>query len=167
MRLTEQQIKEDDERWANRDIIEELQFCGVNVRPHNQTTKNDVRFNAWLCRGALKLIAGICSINSEAGGRMMDLIDRQRLLAEARKLNSTITGRDKPFPVAEAFMEAINRQPTVEPRAKGHWVPAKGGGCYCSECEEYALDEADGRYISVSVKSNYCPNCGAVMKGEV
>ena len=158
MRLTEQQIKEDDERWANRDIIEELQFCGVNVRPHNQTTKNDVRFNAWLCRGALKLIAGICSINSEAGGRMMDLIDRQRLLAEARKLNSTITGRDKPFPVAEAFMEAINRQPTVEPRAKGHWIKSDSPGRIlpyeCSECGN-----------ATTWHYNFCDECGADMRG--
>ena len=139
------------------------------------------------------------------------LIDKQRLLEDARKLKSAITGRDKPFPVAEAFMDviekqpekrtqertethacdcisrqaaidAINRaetkeaarwsveelpsaQPTIEPRAKGHWVPQKGGGCYCSECEEYALDRTDGRYVSVSVMSNFCPNCGADMRG--
>ena len=56
-------------------------------------------------------------------------------------------------------------QPTIESRAKGHWVPQKGGGVCCSECGKYALDEADGRYISVSVKSNFCPNCGADMRG--
>ena len=67
MRLTEQEMKEDDERWADRDIIAELQFCGRNVRSYNQTTKMDVRFNAWVCRRVLKLIAGICAINSEAG----------------------------------------------------------------------------------------------------
>jgi len=62
--------------------------------------------------------------------------------------------------------ELPSAQPTIEPRAKGHWVPAKGGGVCCSECGKYALDEADGRYISVSVKSNFCPNCGADMRGE-
>jgi hypothetical protein len=57
----------------------------------------------------------------------MGLIDKQRLLAEARKLNSTITGRDKPFPVAEAFMEVINRQPTIEQRPKSRKVVKSNG----------------------------------------
>lgn len=59
----------------------------------------------------------------------------------------------------------INKMPTVELRAKGHWIPQKGGGVCCSECAEYALDRADGRYVLVSVKSNFCPNCGADMRG--
>ena len=66
----------------------------------------------------------------------------------------------------KAWIENLpSAQPTIEPRAKGHWVTAKGGGCYCSECEEYALDRTDGRYVSVSVMSNFCPNCGADMRG--
>ena len=62
--------------------------------------------------------------------------------------------------------EEIDEMPTVEQRAKGHWIPQKGGGICCSECAEYALDRTDGRYVSVSVKSNFCPNCGADMRGE-
>jgi len=42
---------------------------------------------------------------------MGGLIDKQRLLEDARKLKSAITGRDKPFPVAEAFMDVIEKQP--------------------------------------------------------
>lgn len=69
MRLTEQQMKEDDERWADRDIITELQFCGRDVRPYNQTTKMDVRFNAWLCRKALKLMKDIARIRLNGSGK--------------------------------------------------------------------------------------------------
>ena len=77
-----------------------------------------------------------------------------------------VCGKDCECVEYMALRDLPSAQPTIEPRAKGHWVPQKGGGCYCSECEEYALDEADGRYISVSVKSNFCPNCGADMRGE-
>lgn len=52
-------------------------------------------------------------------------------------------------------------------RKTGKWIDQKGGGCYCSECGKYALDESDGNFIHVSVKSNFCPNCGAsMMEGE-
>lgn len=55
--------------------------------------------------------------------------------------------------------------PTIEPqRMRGKWIDQKGGGCCCSECGRYALDEPDGNFIHVAVKSNYCPNCGADMR---
>ena len=96
---------------------------------------------------------------------MSDLVDRRTAIDD---LHSKDPSQVWDTADVEVWLNALpSAQPTIEPRAKGHWVPAKGGGCYCSECEEYALDEADGRYISVSVKSNFCPNCGAVMKGEV
>ena len=55
----------------------------------------------------------------------------------------------------------------VEPqRMRGKWIDQKGGGCCCSECGRYALDEPDGNFIHVAVKSNYCPNCGCQMNGD-
>jgi len=61
---------------------------------------------------------------------------------------------------------AIEDAPTVEPqRMRGKWIDQNGGGCCCSECGRYALDEPDGNFIHVAVKSNYCPNCGADMRG--
>ena len=56
--------------------------------------------------------------------------------------------------------------PSVQPEPNtGHWVSQKGGGCCCSECGRYALDEVDGSFIHVAFKSNFCPHCGAYMKG--
>ncbi len=59
-----------------------------------------------------------------------------------------------------------NGTPPVEERKKGKWIYQKDGGCCCSECGEYALDKPDRNFIHVSVKSNFCPYCGADMRGE-
>lgn len=61
--------------------------------------------------------------------------------------------------------EALDTVPSVTPKRKtGKWIDQKGGGCCCSECGRYALDEVDGNFIHVAAKSNYCPNCGADMR---
>ncbi len=65
---------------------------------------------------------------------MGELIDKQRLLVEARKLKSAITGRDKPFPVADAFMDVIEKRPeTHEERTETH-------ACDCIS-RQAAIDE--------------------------
>ena len=48
----------------------------------------------------------------------------------------------------------------------GKWIDQKGGGCCCSECGNYALDEIDGNFVHVALKSNYCPYCGSRMEGK-
>lgn len=57
----------------------------------------------------------------------------------------------------------IEQLPSVHPKAKtGHWISREGGGqvlpfwgkYQCSECGECAEN------------NNFCPNCGAEMKGE-
>jgi len=66
-----------------------------------------------------------------------------------------------------SVMEQIKTMTTIEPqRMRGKWIDQKGGGCCCSECGGYALDEPDGNFIHVAVKSNYCPNCGCQMNGD-
>lgn len=65
------------------------------------------------------------------------------------------------------LLEVINHLEALpSARRNGKWIDQKGGGCCCSECGKYALDEIDGNYIHVAFKSSYCPNCGAEMKGE-
>ena len=51
----------------------------------------------------------------------------------------------------------------AEPRT-GKWEPQSGGGYCCSVCGRYAMDKADGRIVMISVKSKFCPNCGAKME---
>ena len=56
MRLTDDIIAMDDERFKGRNICEELAFCGRWVKPRMSMTFDDIRFQAWLCRAALSLI---------------------------------------------------------------------------------------------------------------
>jgi hypothetical protein len=57
------------------------------------------------------------------------------------------------------FQEVVNE---AQPK-EGHWI--EGGiyrdviECYCSECGQLMTTAA-------TVRMNYCPNCGAKMKGE-
>lgn len=45
-------------------------------------------------------------------------------------------------------------------RPKGEWIE-NVQSCKCSKCDSYALYWND-----IPVLSNYCPNCGANMRGE-
>ena len=55
--------------------------------------------------------------------------------------------------------QIIADAPTIEERKKGKWIDKSGGiECawnYCSVCGEQAIDLYD-----------FCPNCGADMRGE-
>lgn len=54
-----------------------------------------------------------------------------------------------------------------EERLPGKWE-LRGERCYCSECGEEAINlefESDV-YSSSYCLTNYCPNCGADMRGE-
>ena len=60
--------------------------------------------------------------------------------------------------------KAIEALPPAQPELKeGHWI--EGGiyrdviECYCSECGQLMT-------TAVTVRMNFCPNCGAKMKGE-
>lgn len=62
----------------------------------------------------------------------------------------------------QTILNLPSTQPTIEPR-KGKWIPDRiNRGWYkCSECHGYAPTLATG----VEFLSNYCPYCGADMKG--
>lgn len=59
-------------------------------------------------------------------------------------------------------LEAIDAQPTVElQRMKGRWIGYAGTiGAECSECHKW-LDVIQG-----TAEMNYCPNCGAELRGD-
>ena len=64
------------------------------------------------------------------------------------------------------ILQAIQEQPTVElERKKGKWIKAideNGEAWSCSECTtEYIVDEMD----EFPKWANFCPNCGADMRG--
>ena len=63
--------------------------------------------------------------------------------------------------IAEKIEEASTAD-VVEVR-HGKWEYIEEDDCYiCSNCKASALNN----YRSLSVNSNYCPNCGAKMGGE-
>jgi len=52
-----------------------------------------------------------------------------------------------------------------EERQQGEWIGNAFDEHYCNKCGHYALwsEEADGYY---EVQSDFCPNCGANMRGD-
>lgn len=59
----------------------------------------------------------------------------------------------------DKIMEMIESLPPVTPTEKtGRWVAER----YCSECE---WDKKDAELVC-NIPTNYCPNCGADMRGK-
>ena len=56
MRLTDEQVMQDNKRFANCNALAELKYCGWDI-PHRKSITNDeIRFYAWLCRSAVALL---------------------------------------------------------------------------------------------------------------
>ena len=89
---------------------------------------------------------------------MSDLIDRQQAIDDIWTVS----------PLAHLDREWIDRWlrqlPSAQPK-KGRWISADAifGGVpfYCSECGENTRDTVMGE-----PRWNFCPNCGADMRGE-
>lgn len=66
------------------------------------------------------------------------------------------------FNSVETIGEWIDNAPSVVPKPKeGAWITACNSyEIICSNCESEAFSE-DGEYV----KTNFCPNCGARMRG--
>ena len=66
----------------------------------------------------------------------------------------------------EVYEEKLRELPPAQPeRIKGRWISADaifgGEPFYCSECGENTRDTVMGK-----PRWNFCPNCGADMRGE-
>ena len=56
MILTDEQVMQDNKRFANYNALTELMHCGWNI-PHRKSITNDeIHFYAWLCRSAFALL---------------------------------------------------------------------------------------------------------------
>ena len=88
---------------------------------------------------------------------MTDLISREDTIREIVKRSAT------DFMDVEAIatvIHIVNQMPSVEERPKGRWIDYRASNgilCYkCSECKTtYGF-----------LKTPFCPNCGADMRGE-
>ena len=90
-------------------------------------------------------MSGYISIQS-----VYDLIDKGYLVSnhnpkKIRKLISELPSAD------------------VRENVRGEWIDTSEG-TYCSRCNKFPYD--DGEYRLVGWRSNFCPNCGADMRGE-
>jgi hypothetical protein len=93
----------------------------------------------------------------------MRLIDADKL-PEHKFTIVTAKGSDFMRGWNHAIDAIVDNEPTVE-RPTGHWFlldECSNEGVYCSNCRKkvYRVE-----YANQKVKSNYCPNCGADMRG--
>lgn len=52
MMFTEEMLAEDEKRWAARDVVTELGYCGKYMRDRKDITNLDIRFYAYIMRKA-------------------------------------------------------------------------------------------------------------------
>lgn len=85
---------------------------------------------------------------------MDDLISRQ---AAIDSLLDALYDLDEHDFVDKVFIEEeLKRVPNIQSKQKtGHWFDVGSLSCRCSECG-----------CKNNKESNYCPECGAYMKGE-
>ena len=86
-------------------------------------------------------------------------------LIDADKLNVRLSRDATPY-----YTQCdIDAAPTIDPeslRQKGEWFvldECSNAGVYCSVCHKKVFKEC---YANVKEKSNFCPNCGADMRGD-
>ena len=97
-----------------------------------------------------------------------DSVSRQAVINLVRGCNSALE-EPRIFNCHNAgvkFEQYITELPSVQPKAKkGHWIELpkalnpNENPCKCSECGHILS------FMNYYPKSNYCPNCGAEMKG--
>lgn len=52
MRLSDELIEQDNDRWAHVNLLAELEYCGRNIKHRKNITNDDLRFYATLMRYA-------------------------------------------------------------------------------------------------------------------
>ena len=62
--------------------------------------------------------------------------------------------------------QAIERIGKLEPVKHGRWVWDDDGYCRCSNCTQKAPVTTQYQDEPLTTMTNYCPNCGAIMRGD-
>ena len=97
--------------------------------------------------------------DGKKGRRMSDLIKRETVLAFVRRCKDRLQGKGLTYDMLVDYIESI---PSAE--RKGEWIehrPPTNDYCGMVECP-FCGEELVGEPTDF----NYCPNCGARMKGE-
>ena len=94
---------------------------------------------------------------------MNDLISMEQLVTEL-EIEIDETYNDDIIKGIRRAIEIVEQRPTVEP-VRGEWIVKEDENCfatwdYCSICGFSTGFAGSSHYI------NFCPNCGADMRGE-
>ena len=98
---------------------------------------------------------------------MDDLISRQAAIDAINKAFERVFAWDGTSPLGDKVLENV---PSAQPVRHGKWLPKHHyiagyefvSGHICSECGNDALNAEGDDFLT-----DYCPNCGARMDGEV
>lgn len=104
---------------------------------------------------------------------MSDLISRKAAI-NAISCNIIITGRQNAELVAKtigSFADRIKALPSAQPeRKKGNWVYGEDeygiDGYHCDKCGFFVPWDYTHKFISYIEDYNFCPSCGADMRGS-
>lgn len=88
---------------------------------------------------------------------MSRLIDANALIAEMHNIILE-DGEDR-----RIFYEVIDRQPTIEERKRGEWMPSDTDGFVCSACRNGYRNQPT---LMGKPMFEFCPVCGADMREE-
>jgi len=99
---------------------------------------------------------------------MKDTIYKEDAI-EAIHREARLAGGSVAIEYADMFQDAIKALPSAD-RPQGEWIedPINKNNMYCSNCKvSYTKDFLRGMSLYHEPKDmpNYCPNCGAHMKG--
>ena len=95
---------------------------------------------------------------------MNDLISRQAAIRWVKTECNPYGNPTLDFESGKKVIKHLEQMPSAQPERKtGRWIPHEDEdgehyGDKCSECGEW--------YVMPYGKTNFCPNCGANMRGE-
>ena len=95
---------------------------------------------------------------------MSDLISRQAAIRWVKTECNPYGNPTLDFESGKKVIKHLEQMPSAQPERKtGRWIPHEDEdgehyGDKCSECGEW--------YVMPYGKTNFCPNCGANMRGE-
>lgn len=92
-----------------------------------------------------------------------DLIYRQDAIDEFKSYGKRVDTATQLWTIM-GCAEIIRNLPSAQPeRMPGKWVNYGEGEC-CDQCGRYPYD--DGEFHILGWRSNFCPHCGADMRGD-
>lgn len=97
---------------------------------------------------------------------------KRELKAEVVRLTYRVRELEERLCPCESHDWKVDECPTINPeslRPKGEWIEVKAKNFYgcmitayeCTNCKKHSVGQ-----IAITMKSDFCPNCGADMRGD-